>query len=255
MASGEYIREGKIVEAKNLFDHFRIVDLEGLGTFETYPNRKCAVYKEPYELDDNVSFYRGLLRFTGWCNTIRKLMKLNLLDYSTVNSYEDLTYNEFMSRLVNSSKDGAESIANYLNLETNDDFINRLRWLGFFEDKQITIDKGSNVDVLVDLMLKKMSYQPHEKDMAMLHDDIIVDFNGKREKWSSTMVVNGIPGGYSAMARTVSLPVAISTRLILEGKISLRGSVLPVYPEIYNPVLEELEQFGIKYNHRKRMIE
>ncbi len=255
MASGEYIKEGKIIKATNLFDHFRIVDLEGLGTFETYPNRTCAVYKEPYELDDDVSFYRGLLRFTGWCNTIRKFMKLNLLDYQTINNYENLTYDKFISRLVNSSENGADAIANYFNLDIKDDFINRLRWLGFFEDKQIAINEGSNVDVLVDLMLKKMSYQPHEKDMAMIHDDIIVDFNGKREKWSSTVVVNGIPGGHSAMAQTVSLPVAIAARLILEGKIKLRGSVLPIYPEIYNPVLEELEEFGIKYNHRKRAID
>ena len=100
-----------------------------------------------------------------------------------------------------------------------------------------------------------MSYQPHEKDMAMIHDDIIVDFNGKREKWSSTMVVTGIPGGYSAMARSVSLPVAIATRLILEGRITIRGSVLPIYPEIYNPILEELDEFGIKFSHQKRVID
>lgn len=255
MASGEYIKEGNIIEAENLFDHFRIVDLEGLGTFETYPNRACAVYKEPYGLDDHASFYRGLLRFTGWCNTIRKFMKLNLLDHSTINDYKNMTYNEFISRLVNSSKDGTEAIASFFNLETNDDFINKLRWLGFFEEKQIAIDKGANVDVLVDLMLKKMSYQPHEKDMALIHDDILVDFNGRQEKWSSTMVVNGIPGGDSAMARAVSLPVAIAAKLILEGKISLRGSILPIYPEIYNPVLEELEQYGIRYSHQKRIIE
>jgi saccharopine dehydrogenase (NADP+, L-glutamate forming)/spermidine synthase len=254
MASGEYIKEGRIIEAKNLFDHFRIVDLEGLGTFETYPNRECAVYKEPYGLDDHASFYRGLLRFTGWCNTIRKFMKLNLLDHATINNYENLTYNKFMSGLVNSSAEGAEAIANYFNIERNDDFMNRLRWLGLFEEKQIAMEKGANVDVLVDLMLKKMSYQPDEKDMAILHDDIIVDFQGRKEKWSSTMVVNGIPGGDSAMARTVSLPVAISTRLILEGKITVRGSVLPLYPEIYNPVLEELKEYGIAYSHRKREI-
>ena len=100
-----------------------------------------------------------------------------------------------------------------------------------------------------------MSYQPHEKDMAILHDDIIVDFDGKREKWSSTMLLYGIPEGDSAMAMAVSLPVAISTRLILEGKITLRGSVLPIYSEIYNPVLEELKEFGIKYIHNKRTIE
>ncbi|MCF6170707.1 MAG: saccharopine dehydrogenase NADP-binding domain-containing protein [Bacteroidales bacterium] len=254
LASGEYIKEGKVIEAKNLFDHFRLVDLEGLGTFETYPNRKCAIYKEPYELDDDVSFFRGLLRFTGWCNTMRKFIKLNLLDYLTVNNFENLTYNEFMRRLVNSFKDGETAIANYFNLETKDDFINRLRWLGFFEDKKIPTDKGSNVDVLVDLMLKKMSYQPHEKDMAIIHDDIVVDFNGIMEKWSSTMVVKGISGGDSAMARAVSLPVAIATRLILEGKITIRGSVLPVHPEIYNPVLAELEEFGIKFNHQKRTL-
>ncbi len=255
MATGEYIREGKIIQAENLFDHFRIVDLEGLGTFETYPNRKCAVYKEPYGLDDNVSFYRGLLRFTGWCNTIRKFMKLDLLDYMTINNYENLTYDEFISNLVNSSKGGAEAIAEFFNLELNDDFINKLRWQGFFEDKQIAIKEGSNVDVLVDLMLKKMSYQPHEKDMAIIHDDIIAEFNGKREKWTSTMVVEGIPGGDSAMSRTVSLPVAIAAKLILEGKIELRGSLLPIHPEIYNPVLEELETFGIKYTHQQKEVE
>jgi len=182
-------------------------------------------------------------------------MKLNLLDAQTVNNYENMTYSQFIKRLVNSSKDSAQAIADYFNLEIKDDFINRLRWLGLFEDEQIAIPKGTNVDVLVDLMLKKMSYQPHEKDMAIIHDDIIVDYSSRREKWSSTMVVNGIPGGDSAMSRTVSLPSAIAARLILEGKITLRGSVLPIYPEIYNPVLDELEEYGIKYNHQKRLLE
>ncbi len=255
MASGEYIKNGKIIEAKNLFDHFSIIDIDGLGTFETYPNRKCAVYKEPYELDEDVSFYRGLLRYTGWCNTMRKFIKMDLLEYQEVHDFENLTYNDFMSRLVNSRKDGAEAIADFFNIELKDDFINKLRWLGFFENRQIAIDKGANVDVLVDLMLKKLSYQPHEKDMAIIHDSITVDFDDKREKWSSTMVLNGIPGGHTAMARAVSLPVAIATKLILEGQIKLRGSVLPIYPEIYNPILKELEEFGIKFSHKKKLIE
>jgi saccharopine dehydrogenase (NADP+, L-glutamate forming) len=182
-------------------------------------------------------------------------MKLNLLDYQTINNYEKMTYNEFTQRLVNSSEDARQAIADYFNIDTKDDFVNKLGWLGFFEDKQIAIDKGSNVDLLVDLMLKKMSYQPHEKDMAIIHDDIIVDFKSKKEKWSSTVVVTGIPNGDSAMARSVSLPVAISTRLILEGNIKIRGSVLPIYPEIYNPVLQELEEYGIKYNHQKKILD
>jgi saccharopine dehydrogenase-like NADP-dependent oxidoreductase len=133
--------------------------------------------------------------------------------------------------------------------------MNRLRWLGFFTDHPIPFAEGTNVDVLVDLMLGKMSYERLEKDMAILHDDILVEFSDRKEKWSSTMVVNGIPGGDSAMSRTVSLPVAMATRLILENKIQLRGSVLPIYPEIYNPVLQELEAYGIKFNHRKRRVD
>lgn len=255
MASGEYIVEGQIVEAKNLFDHFRLVDLEGLGTFEAYPNRECAVYKEPYGLDDKASFYRGLLRFTGWCNTIRKFMKLNLLDRSTIRNFKNITYNQFMSGLANSQKDGETAIAEHLNLETKDDFMNRLRWLGFFDPTPIPFTEGTNVDVLVDRMLKKMSYKPGEKDMAILHDDLLIEFSDRKEKWSSTMVVKGIPGGDSAMARTVSLPVAMATRLILENKIQLRGSILPIYSEIYDPILQELETYGIKYEHHKMQVE
>lgn len=251
-SSAAYVKNGEkiIIPGKDLLKSFELIDIEDLGTFEVYPNRDASKYKEHYELDNDVSIFRGLLRYTGWCNTMAKLMRLNLLDNETVNDYENMTYAQFVKRLLSSSKDCTRAVADYFNIEVNDDFINKLKWLGLFDHKQIPFTKGTNVDVLVDLMLKKLSYKPHEKDMTIMHNEIIVGGNGTKEKRISTMVLEGIPGGLSAMSRAVSLPVAIIVRRVLEGKIKARGVQLPTIPEIYNPVLEELETFGIKFSHK-----
>ncbi|MCH8318272.1 MAG: saccharopine dehydrogenase NADP-binding domain-containing protein [Bacteroidetes bacterium] len=247
-----YLKEGKRIDvpAELLFDHHWLIDIEGLGTFETYPNRDSTGYRAYYELDENVSLYRGLLRFTGWCNTLGKLKKLNLLDDDTEQVFENKTYREFTASLTGNGFE-AGGIAKFLSIEENDDIIKRLKWLGLLDDKKITLNKGTNADLLVDLMLKKMSYQLHEKDMIIIHDEIVAKFEERYEKRMSTMRVEGIPGGDSAMSRAVSLPAAIASKLILENKIASKGVHIPVLPEIYNPVLDELEVFGYKFKHTK----
>ena len=60
------------------------------------------------------------------------------------------------------------------------------------------------------------------------------------------MIDYGIPNGDSSMSRTVSLPVAIGVRMILEGEFTKPGVWVPVIPELYNPILDELETMGIE---------
>jgi saccharopine dehydrogenase-like NADP-dependent oxidoreductase len=103
--------------------------------------------------------------------------------------------------------------------------------------------------------MKLMMYQPGERDMVALNHDFTVTYpDGSREEILSTLVAAGEPWGDSAMARTVSLPAAISTSLILHGGITARGVQIPVLREIYEPVLEELAERGIalRETHRKR---
>ena len=138
-------------------------------------------------------------------------------------------------------------------LETPDpkaEVLSRLQWLGLFDDSPITVARGANVDVLVDLMLKKMSYGPGETDMIIVHDEIVAEFADRRESRLSSLCVEGIPNGDSAMSRAVSLPAAIATRLILEGELDVTGVHMPMLPEIYRPVLADLETFGFKFQHR-----
>jgi saccharopine dehydrogenase-like NADP-dependent oxidoreductase len=254
-----YLKEGKIINvpAEQLFDHHWLVDIEGLGTFETYPNRDSTRYRKYFELEENVSLYRGLLRFIGWCNTINYLKKLNLLDDDNRKTFENKTYSEFTASLIGKvkSNDIALETAKFLKVDENNNIIKRLRWLGLFENKNIPLNKGTNADLLVALMLEKMSYQDHEKDMIIVHDEIVAKFKDRYEKRTSTMMVEGIPAGDSAMSRAVSFPAAIASKQILENKIGSKGVHIPVLPEIYNPVLDELEQFGFEFKHKRTKLD
>ncbi len=254
-----YLKNGKKIEVPGdkLFEHFWYVDIDGLGTFESYPNKDVEKYVKPFGLDKNVSFYRGLLRFSGYCNHMRNVMALGLLKNDKVESFEGKTYRQFTASLINaeSSDDIEQKLGQYLNVDYNADIIHRLKWLGFFDNIPVDLKKGTNLDILLDLMLKKMFYKPHEKDMIILHIDVLATFpGGRKEKQLATMVVEGIPNGESAMSRAVALPAAISAKLIIEGKIKATGVLMPpTLPELYKPVLDELSDFGFKFK-RKTII-
>jgi saccharopine dehydrogenase (NADP+, L-glutamate forming) len=107
------------------------------------------------------------------------------------------------------------------------------------------------MDVLGARLAEKCPFAEGERDIIVLHHDFAIDYGGRRERVTSTLVDFGQPGGDSAMARTVSLPAAIAAHLILENKIDLVGVRIPVVPEIYEPVLAELEMSGIRCVERK----
>jgi saccharopine dehydrogenase-like NADP-dependent oxidoreductase len=96
-------------------------------------------------------------------------------------------------------------------------------------------------------MEKKMQYAPGERDMLVLMHAFQAEFpGGKRESISSTMIDYGVPKGDTSMARTVSLPAAVAVRLILEGGIKATGVQIPVTADLYDPVLDELADMGIR---------
>lgn len=255
-AAAVYYENGKKFEVpgEELFEKFWLVDIEGLGTFEAYPNKDSTRYKTFYGLEENVTLYRGLLRYTGWCNTMNKLKKLKLTDDENIHNYENITYSEFVANIINSKNDNIESeVAEYFDIDGKDDFINKLKWLGLFENNKISIKKGTNADVLVDLMIKKMSYTSEEKDMIIIHNEIAAEINNDLEKRTSTLVLKGIPNGELAMARAVGLPIAVVANIILEGKVKKTGVIIPNLPEIYEPALDELKSFGFEFKYKNTL--
>ena len=253
-----YIKDGQRIEVsgEDLLEHSWLVDVDGLGTFETYANRDSTNYISDYGIENIPNFYRGLLRHPGYCNSIQSMKDLNLLSVEKSLDLEGMTYKQFTAELVgvNEDSDLVRAVADKLVLKVSSDIIKQLLWLGLFDDKLIPVRKGTNADVLLGLMQEKMVYEEHEKDMIILHNELIVEFDNRIEKRMATMKVEGRPFGHSAMARAVSLPAAIASRLILEGTIRSKGVLKPISAEIYKPVLAELIENGYSFEYKTKVI-
>jgi saccharopine dehydrogenase-like NADP-dependent oxidoreductase len=152
-------------------------------------------------------------------------------------------------------EDARAAVAARLGLEAGSAVISRLDWLGLFEERPLPAARGSALDNLEALMIEKLKYEAGERDMIVLqHEFLTRTASGRSERIVSTLVDYGIPGGDSSMSRTVGLPAAIGARLVLEGEIRAKGVQVPVLPEIYGPILEELETLGIRFEEKRQAL-
>lgn len=248
--SARYLENGKIVEipGRDLFANPRIEEVEGLGTFEVYPNRDSVPYKELYGLKDALTVIRGTYRNLGWCETLKKIVELGLVDETPRADLKGLTFRQLTARLVGAAADKGlrRAAAKKLGVAADAPVMERLEWLGLFADEAIP-EAGSTLDVLSARLQEKLFFREGEKDLLLLrHRFLVENADGSRDRITSTLIDYGIPFGDSSMARTVSLPMAIATHLIASGRIDRRGVLIPVFPDIYRPVLAELETQNIR---------
>ncbi|RLI51021.1 MAG: saccharopine dehydrogenase [Candidatus Thorarchaeota archaeon] len=248
-----FLRDGVEVHipGHELFDHCEVMEIPGVGVFEGYPNRDSMSYINIYGIPETKTILRGTLRNLGWCSTLKKIADLGLLDLEERN-LEGMTYRNMMCELVSCSDhdDPVNAVAKALGLTPKDPIISRLEWLGLFEDRPIPSGTKTYLDALCSLFEEKLQYAPGERDMIVMHHDFTAEFDSHRERITSTLVDYGIPNGDSSMSRTVALPVAIASRMILEGSINLVGVHRPTLPDLYQPILGELEQLGIKFTEQ-----
>jgi saccharopine dehydrogenase (NADP+, L-glutamate forming) len=254
--SARYLENGKIVNinGRNLFSHYEIEDLDDLGSYEVYPNRDSLIYKNLYGLKDAVTVKRGTYRNLGWCNIFKCLVNLGLIDESIIQTHVNLTYRNIIEELIGSKRKNIKKIiASKNNISEDSDVINALEWLGLFSDEKVV--SNNRLDMLCDLLQKKLYYSEGERDMIILKHKFLIQNEDKiKELLTSTLIEFGTPHGDSAMAKTVSLPMAISTRLIAEEKIKSTGVIIPLSKEIYEPVLNELEYLDITmFENRLRL--
>jgi saccharopine dehydrogenase (NADP+, L-glutamate forming) len=248
-----YLKDGQevFVPGEELFDHYWTVPVEVEGEvidFEGYPNRDSLPYVETYDIPMTRGMFRGTLRNVGWCPTLRKIADLGLLD-GEKRDLAGLTFAQFTAGLIGSTGDPdlREDLAAYLEVEQESPVVRNLDWLGLLSDDPLPLPEGAPIDILTARMLEKMQYEEGERDMLILQHEFMADYPDRRQRITSTMIDFGIPHGDTSMSRTVGLPAAIGVRLILQGEIDLTGVHAPVVPEIYEPVLEELEQLGIRF--------
>jgi saccharopine dehydrogenase-like NADP-dependent oxidoreductase len=195
--------------------------------------------------------FRGTLRYQGWCACLKKVVELGLLDETPVTYAPGTTYARWVADIIGASttENLRRQVAQHLNLDESSNVLERLEWLGLFssDDLPVTGRETTRLDVLAARMGEKMPYKKGERDMIVLVHQFVARFPDKPdEKISSTLIDFGQPDGDSSMSRTVSLPAAVGAKLVLTGQITDTGVHIPVKPSIYNPVLNELENMGIR---------
>ena len=256
--AARWLENGKEISipGEHLFENYSLQDIKGVGTFENYPNRNSVPYKDIYGLKDATTVYRGTFRMTGWCETLRCIVALGWLSEELPSGFSGKTYGDLTRQLIGGKpKDNlSQATAKYLGLKPYAAIIKRLEWLGLFSDMLLPKDKNNPLDYLNTLTLQKMSMGEHERDMVVMHHEFIAEYSSKKEYVTSTLIDYGIPDGDTSVARTVALPAAIAVKMILKKEINMTGVHIPVIPEIYNPILDELEEMGIKFDEKTEIL-
>lgn len=249
--SALYLKKGKetFIDATNLFKDLFAYNFPGIGDLEVYPNRDSISYLDIYDIPEAKTMYRGTFRYKGWCETLDAMKSINMLDDS-VADYERMSYAEFVAERAGiENRELRKNLAKKLGISESSTAIQSLDFLGFFDDEKLHYQETTPFEISSDRMIKRMMLHNNERDVVLLQHIILASYpNGSREVIKSSMIDYGSPSTNTAIARTVALPAAIATRMILEDKIMLNGVYRPVLPQIYVPILNELKSLGIKMN-------
>ena len=240
-----YRSRGKTVEIpyKNIFLDCKVADIPGLFPLAWYPNRDSLTYINTYGLNDIDTFIRTTLRYPSFCRGWNKIVNMGLTD---VNDHEEIknckTYNDWYQQ-----KNKTAGPLLYSN-EKEEEFAEQVDYLGLRSNIPIEPGTKNSALLLQNILEKKLSMHEHDKDMIVMLHEIGYELNGANKEVRSSLVVIGEDQKKTAMAKTVGLPLGIAAKLILQNKIKLTGLHIPVLPEIYEPVLAELEEHQIKFN-------
>ncbi len=253
----KFKQEGKYkyIPYHMLFRRSEIIEVEGYGRFEGYPNRDSLKYRQVYGLENVDTIFRGTLRRPGFCKAWDVLVKLGMTDDSyQVEGVDQMTYRDFTNLfLAYSPQDSVElKLMHFLNIPQDSSLMDRLRWLGLFEEQPIGLEKATPAQVLQKLLQEKWQLGAEEKDMiVMYHKFGYRTPAGELRMLESSMVTKGQDKEETAMARTVGLPVGIAVRHVLNGTIQSPGVQIPIKRAIYEPILQELAGQGITFREKE----
>ena len=254
--TARYLRDGqyKYIPYQQLFRRTTPIHVSGHGDFEGYANRDSLKYIETYNLQGIKTILRGTLRFKGYCSAWSILVQLGCCDDSyTMENVGSLTHCDFLDSFLFTSAGVSvqEKLSVMFGLDVNGPELERLRWSGLFTAEEVGLNKGTPAQILEYILNKKWQLHPDDKDFVVMWHRFLFEQDGEVKEIQASFAVTGEDSLNTAMAKTVGLPLGIAAKLLMEGKIKSRGVVIPIAPEFYNPILEELKQFGIALNEEE----
>ncbi len=253
----KFIQEGKYkyIPYHKLFRRTEFLLIEGYGKFEALANRDSLNYRDIYGLQDTLTLYRGTIRRVGFSRAWNIFVQLGMTDDSfKMEGSENMSYRDFInSFLPYKPHDSVElKLRHYLKIDQDDVIWDKLLELDLFNaDKKVGMKDATPAQILQRILMDSWTLREEDKDMIVMYHKFGYEMKGVKKQIESNMVVLGEDQTYTAMAKTVGLPVAIATLAILNGKIKSPGVQLPIHKEVYDPILKELENYNIRFNEKE----
>lgn len=250
--TAQYIENGdyKYIPYTSLFERTEHMEVLDAGEFEGYANRDSLSYRKSYGLDDIPTLFRGTLRRKGYSEAWNVFVQLGMTDdtYKLENS-ASITNREFINMFLpfNDALTVEEKLCKQFSFTTDSVIFQKIAWLNAFSENKVGIENASPAQILQAICEKKWTLGSEDKDMIVMQHQFEYVQNGEQKKLNSSLLVFGDDPSYTSMAKTVGLPVAIATKLILSGAIKSTGVKIPTTKDIYVPVLKELEENGINF--------
>ncbi|HMX41033.1 MAG TPA: saccharopine dehydrogenase C-terminal domain-containing protein [Saprospiraceae bacterium] len=251
--TAQFLEEGKLkyIPYRRLFRQYRLVDIPDMGQWEVYANRDSLLYREAYGLQDIRTLFRGTIRHRGFCDAWNALVRIGLTDASfPIVDSDQLSYHDLMEAFLGISQHTGsvkDRIAKMLETEPDSEVMQKLEWLGLFSKKRITVKNATPSLILENLLLDKWALQQGERDMVIMQHVFEYELQRKKRKLTSTLIMKGEDNTNTAMSKLVGLPLGIFVKLLMLGKVSTTGVSIPTMPEVYEPVMAELEDYGVKF--------
>jgi len=246
----------KYLPYHRLFQQTEFINVPNFGQFEAYANRNSISYLETYGLQDLPTIIRGTLRIPPYCAAWNALIQLGLTeDTYTIKNDGTFTPRMLLNTFIpfKDQRSVEQKLAAFLG--ENADLLPLFEEIGLFDANYIfKSEEASPAQYLQELLEKAWKLGPTDNDMLVMYHEFIYEKAGAKFKIESSMVAIGQDQRFTAMSDTVGLPVAIAAKLILNQTIQQKGVTLPVYKEIYQPILSELEQYGITFNEHETQI-
>ena len=255
--TAKFIQEGtyKYIPYHKLFRRTEFVDIDNFGKFEVYANRDSLKYREAYGLNDILTLYRGTMRRVGFSRAWNMFVQLGMTDDSyTIENSEGMSNREFVNLFLPYSPTNTVELKlrHYLKIDQDDIMWEKLNELNLFDaHKKIKIKNATPAQILQSILEDSWTLADNEKDMIVMYHKFGYEINGEKKQIDANMVVIGENRVHTAMAKTVGLPVAIATLLILNKKITTPGVQIPLHKEVYTPILKELTTYGIIFNEKE----
>jgi saccharopine dehydrogenase-like NADP-dependent oxidoreductase len=233
------------IDYPQIFKNNQTIQVNGIGQLAYYPNRDSLSYQALYDLKNVDTLERTTLRYPAYSAAWQYIIDMGLTnEKSKLYDTENLTFEAWLQDVLQTN-----NVAEKLNfIFGNDEASQKLfDYLDLTSRQFINIGaQKSNADILQSVIEQKWKMQDTDKDMIVMQHEFKYRKAGKATYLKSTLIVKGEDKTYTAMAKTVGLPMAILAKLILTEKVTaLYGVNIPVMQKVYAPLLQELVEQGI----------